>query len=66
LDVVVLLRYPHYPYLPLSHLSPLELDHDTHLYLHFYLDQALIRVEWCHLGIDLVVDYLDLDALYHQ
>jgi hypothetical protein len=71
LDVVVFLLscflpYPHHPHLPLDHCSPLGLDHGAHLHLHVHLDQALVRVEWYHLGIDLAVVHLDLVALNHQ
>jgi hypothetical protein len=64
--VVLHLHYPHCAYLPLDHCSPLEFNHGVHLLLHVYLDQALVRVEWCHLGKDLEVDLLDLVALHHQ
>jgi hypothetical protein len=62
LDVVLLLlscflHYPHHPHLPLDHCSHLGLDHCVHL------DQTLVRVEWYHLGNDLVVIHLDLVAL---
>jgi hypothetical protein len=60
------LHYPHNPHLPLDHCSPPELDHDAYLHLQVYLDHALMRVEWYHLGNDLAVDYLDLAALHHQ
>jgi hypothetical protein len=66
LDVVMSLYYPHHPHLPLNHCSPLGLDNGAHLHLHVHLDQAIERVEWCHLGNDLMVDHLDLAALHHQ
>jgi hypothetical protein len=44
--------------LTLNRCSPVALDNGAHLHLHDYLDQALVRVEWCHLENDLVVDHL--------
>jgi hypothetical protein len=69
--VVVLLLicsppYPHHPHLPLDHFSPLSLDHGDHLHLHVHLDQALVRVEWYHLGSDIAIGHLDLAVLHHQ
>jgi hypothetical protein len=60
------LPYLHHPHLPLDLCSPLGLDHDAHLHLHVYLDQALVRVECYHLENDLTNDHLDLIALHHQ
>jgi hypothetical protein len=63
--VVVFLPYSHHPHLPLDYCSHLGLDLDVHLYLHIHFDQVLMRVDWCHLGWFIKVDYLDLAVLYH-